>query len=190
MQPSPIMWNAKKQIYLFTLFALLGLGVPSTAPPFFDMETFPVCYDSAGVKQNLVSVNVYSLGTSKVLFQSYVNQTGQKIVPGAGTTVYDAPCYEVITEDTLTINTFESPIPLAFTLNAGLYERIMIQNIGYDNQTLLINGISLRLRPGEYYLFTSILNPVTRIITRNPQIEVQPGIVGKNNLRITTETKD
>lgn len=183
-----MMFSVKKQFYLLILFALLG--APSASAQFFDMEPFPVCYDSAGVKQNIIAINVFSLGSAKVLFQSYVTQTGQKIVPGAGSTIYDAPCYEVITEDTLSIVTYESSIPIATTLAAGLYERVMIQNIGIDNHTLLVGGLSLRLRPGEYYSFTSILNPVSGVITRNPAIEIQPGILGKNNLRVTTENKD
>ncbi|MEO1715148.1 MAG: hypothetical protein AAFU60_17600 [Bacteroidota bacterium] len=184
------MKRGKKQIYYITLFALLGLGVPSTAQPFFDMETFPVCYDSVGVKQNLVSVNVYSLGTSKVLFQSYVNQTGQKVVPGAGTTIYDAPCYEAITEDTLNIVTYESSIPFETTIAEGLYERVMIQNIGLENQNINVDGLPIRMRPGEYYSFTSTVNPVTNVITRNPAIVLSVGTLGENNLRVTLETAD
>lgn len=168
---------------------LMVLGGSLAAQPFFDMETFPVCMDSAGVKTNLVSINVYSLGTSKVLFQSYVDYEGNKVVPGGSVTVYDALCADVVAEDTLTLTTFESSLVGGYTINAGLYELVTIQNIGYENHDMLVASQAFRLRPGESYIFRSYLNPFTGMITRNPGIVISPGVLNKNNLRITLENK-
>lgn len=159
---------------------------------FYDIELMPVCMDSAGIRTNLASVQLYVMGRNSfdVVYQFYFDESGNKIVPGGGVTIYDSPCADVVTEDTVAAVTFESSFSIApYTINADTYDIISIVNLGSTTHLVTVNGGAIRMLPGEAYYFHSTFDEYTRIQTRNPEIVISQGIGGENNLRVYLEPK-
>lgn len=179
---------------IFLAFALLvALAHDAKAQfPFYDIELQPVCMDSAGVQTTLTSAQFYVLGRNgfDVWQQFYFQEDGTKVVPGVGVTIYDAPCWEVITQDTAQVLSFESSIPVsAYTIPADTYDVVSIVNLGYDTHTVTVgNAQVFRMLPGERYIFRSTYDEYSRKVLRNPTIVLAVGTV-LNNLRVYAEAK-
>jgi hypothetical protein len=184
------MWR-DKFIYALFIFMMIGLAPLSGQGllPIYDIETFPVCYDSAGVRTNLQSYNLYVMGRSEPVFQYYIDQDGDVITPDTAQTVYDAPCWEVITEIEANSITVEATYAAGFTFAANTYDIVEIVNLGYQTHNILIDGLSNRLLPGERYSFRATLDPITNEWRLNPEIEITSGTVGQNNLRVHYQFK-
>lgn len=177
--------------HLLTLL-IVGALAPMARAQFYDIELQAVCMDSAGVRTNLASAQLYVLGRNgfDVVFQYYFDETGQKIVPGGGVTIYDSPCEEVIGEDTVAVVTFEGSFSISdYTIPEATYDIISIVNLGATTHLVTVNGGAMRLLPGEAYYFESTFDEYTREQTRNPEIVISQGIAVLNNLRVYLEPK-
>lgn len=184
------MKNGKKILSLF-VFLILATGAWAQFP-FYDLETQTVCQDSAGTRQNLVKVNLYILGRSDIVSTLYFDVDGSQVVPGGGVTVYDAPCWEVIQEDTVGVLTFESAFSSAdYTIQGNTYDEVSIVNLGSTTHliTFQASGGTMRLLPGEAYYFHSSFDEYSRKKMRNPTIVISQGVTGINYLRVYAEAK-
>lgn len=177
-------------LYLY-LGIMLALASPASAQ-FYDIELMTVCMDSAGVRTNLASAQLYVLGRNgfDVVFQYYFDETGAKVVPGGSVTIYDSPCEDIVTEDTVAVVTFESSFAGGvYTIPEATYDIISIVNAGATTHTIFVNGGAMRLLPGEAYYFYSTFDEFSREQTRNPEIEISQGVASVNNLRVYLEPK-
>jgi len=168
--------------FLFILLiGTLALGGSLSAQPFYDVEVFPVCYDSAGTQVSLQSYNLYVMGRNDVVHRLYIDEDGDKVVPGGGATLYDVPCSHVITADTAAVVFGESSFALGpwYIIPADTYDIVSLYNAGIANQTVLISGNSYRMVPGESYNFVSTFDEETGEVVRNPTISITNGVTGR-----------
>lgn len=180
-----------KVLRFVLLIGLLALASTSRAQ-FYDIEVQTVCMDSAGIRTNLASAQLYVLGRNgfDVVYQYYFTEDGTKVVPGGGVTIYDSPCSDVILEDTVAAVTFEGSFSFApYTIPAATYDVISIVNLGATTHLVTVNGGAMRMLPGEAYYFYSTFDEYTREQTRNPEIVISQGIAAINNLRVYLEPK-
>jgi len=162
--------------------------------PFYDIELQPVCQDSAGVKTNLVSAQLYILGRNgfDVAYQYYFDESGTKVVPGVGVTLTPGYCSEVITEDTIQLITFESAFSISdYTIPGDTYDEVSIVNLGETTHliTFPASGGTMRLLPGEAYYFHSSYDHFYKKQMRAPTIVISQGVAGVNYLRVYAEQK-
>lgn len=177
--------------FFVLLFLVIGWGGSLTAQPFYDIEVFPVCYDSAGIKTSLQSYNLYVMGRNDVVHRLYIDEDGDKVVPGGGATLYDVPCDHVITSDTATVIFGESSFALGpwYIIPADTYDIVSLYNAGISTQTVFIQGQSYRMFPGEHYNFVSTFDEQTGEVKRNPTISITNGINTENYIKYYLEQK-
>lgn len=169
---------------------LLGILSPLWAQfPFYDIETFPVCYDSAGVRVTLQKVDLYVLGRDDIAKSLYFDRSGTEVVP-ADSLLLDGPCFEAVTDTIALISTFESSFSISnYTINEDTWDVVSIVNLGATTQLVTVQGGAIRMLPGERYLFTSSFDEQKRLVLRNPEIVISQGIAALNNLRVYMERK-
>jgi len=182
-----------KNVKTLLILLVFGMALATTArAQFYDIELMPVCMDSAGVRTNLASVQLYVLGRNSfdVVYQFYFDETGTKVVPGGGVAIYDSPCEDIVTEDTVQVVTFEDPFSISdYTIPADTYDIISIVNLGETTHLLTFAGGTMRLLPGEAYYFHSTYDEYKQEVTRNPEIVISQGVANINNLRVYMERK-
>lgn len=169
---------------------MLGLMAPAWAQfPFYDIETFPVCYDSAGTRITLQKVDLYALGRNDIPKSLYFDNVGTQYFP-ADSLLFDGPCYEYVTDTIVLVETYESSLSIApDTIPENTYDLVSINNIGYTTHTIDVQGGTMRLLPGERYLFAASFDEKKRQYVRNPRIIISQGTVGINNMRVYMERK-
>jgi hypothetical protein len=176
-----------KQLFLIVCFSALGLI--ASAQPFYDIEAFPVCYDSAGTQTSLQAYNLYVMGRNDVVHRLYIDEDGDKVVPGGGATLYDVPCSNVITADTVRTIAFESPLIAGdYVIAADEFNLVSIANEGYTTHVIEISGQSFRINAGTHWTFQTRYDHEQQEQSRNPLIRLkQGGSISENKLRVYCE---
>lgn len=185
------MKKGKKSVILIVIvIGMLGFSANAWAQfPFYDIETFPVCYDSAGVRVTLQKVDLYVLGRDDIAKSLYFDRSGAEVVP-ADSLLLDGTCYEAVTDTIVLATTFESSFAGGdYTINENTWDVISIVNLGVTTQLVTVQGGAIRMLPGERYLFVSSFDEQKRLVLRNPEIEISQGVAGVNNLRVYMERK-
>ena len=175
--------------YLIVIILLGVLGPVWAQFPFYDIETFPVCYDSAGVRVTLQKVDLYVLGRDDIAKSIYFDRSGNQVVP-ADSLLLDGPCFEAVTDTIVLATTFEGSFAFApYTINEDTWDIVSIVNLGATTHLVTVQGGAIRMLPGERYLFESSFDEQKRLVLRNPEIVISQGIAGVNNLRVYMERK-
>jgi len=172
----------------FPLFSFLFLLNLSAQGQYYGITPEPVCWNtSGGVDSSIFYVSISAAVTTKPTSIHYFTWNGTTIIPVtvSGGTVTPGLCGSPGSMDSSmasifgTVGYFIAPD----TIDANTAHSVYITNFGSSTHDVIVDGVALRLSPGEQYRFIEYYDRLRNEWHYNPQIIITAGVSTVNNTR-------
>ncbi|RMG99558.1 MAG: hypothetical protein D6706_05275 [Chloroflexi bacterium] len=175
-----------KKILLFTLLAFAA----QVQAQFYGINVEALCWQTpSGTDSTIYAAYISAAATTRPTkihyFVPISSGTGVTSVTVSGGTLSPGPCSEQTNVDSTEAN-IQNTIGyfiVADTIPANSAWKVVITNEGTTTHDIRVDGVPLRLYPGEQYRWEDYFDRNRNVWVYNPEIIIPAGISGSNNTR-------